>query len=221
MDKFIFVCYEHGTGGESLSVELSQLPFCQTLRYEKHAGRTWTYDCFDKLFLRNFQADWISQASQIKSNSQIRVVPSHYRPEELMKLFNDAIFVVINSPKRETDIASLLKRIYRQVWLTKHDRLDQKIGYFIQNSGRKPDRDQIKIMSRPITNGGIQCLINSRENTRDTVKKLFRVWARNFRPSFHYNDESRLLTIEYLEMDRKTIGKLKSKLTNLINNIYS
>lgn len=219
MNKFIFVCYEHGTGGESLSVEISRLPFCETLRHEKHSGRTWTFDCFDKLFLRNFNDNWKQIARRVNTDHRVRVVPSHYRPEELKKLFPNEIFVVINSPVTQSDMKKLLKRIYKQVWLTKHQRLDQKIGYFIQNCGRKPNREQVKRMAKPITNGGIQCLINEKEINKHSIKDLFRRWANDFKPSFHYHNGPKIITIEYADRNTKSIQDIKSKLTYLVSTV--
>jgi len=217
MNKFIFVCYQHGTGGEVLSVEISKLPFCQHLRYEKHSGRTWTFDCFDKLFLKEFRPDWEQKAAQVKPSELVRVVPSHYRPEKLKKLFPDDIFIVINSPSTKSGLTKLLKRIYKQVWLTKHHNLEQKIGYFIQCSGKKPNRDQIKILNKDISNGGIQCLINEEKITKEMIKKLFRVWAKDFRPLFHYKDGHNLFAIDYPDIGVEVIQNLKNKLTRIIS----
>ena len=219
MNKFIFVCYEHGTRGESLAVEISRLPFCQTLLYEKHGGRTWTFDCFNKLFLKNYTNNWMQIARQIKTDHRVRVVPSHYRPEELKKLFTNEIFVVINSPVTQSDMKKLLKRIYKQVWLTKHQSLDQKIGYFIQNCGRKPNREQVKRMAKPITNGGIQCLINEKEINKHSIKDLFREWANGYKPSFHYYNGPKIITIEYADRNTKSIQDIKSKLTNIVSTV--
>ena len=52
MPKFIFVCFQHGAGGEALSVEIRKLKKCNTLNYTKHGPRTWSYDYFDRLFLK-------------------------------------------------------------------------------------------------------------------------------------------------------------------------
>ena len=218
MNKFIFVCYEHGTGGESLSVEISRLPFCETLLHEKHGGRAWTFDCFNKLFLKNYNKDWMQIASQVKPAQKVRVVPSHYTPETLRKLFPNELFVIINSPATQSGMTKLLKRIYKQVWLTKHNRLDQKIGYFIQNCGRNPNREQIKKMNKPISNGGIQCLINDEKINPSSIKKMFRLWAKNFRPSFFYKDTDKLFTLNFDEKNtNEVIEDLKTKLTNVIN----
>lgn len=219
MNKFIFVCYEHGTGGESLSVEISRLPFCETLPHEKHSGRVWTFDCFNKLFLKNYNKDWMQMASQVKPAQKVRVVPSHYTPETLRKLFPNELFVIINSPVTQSGMTKLLKRIYKQVWLTKHNRLDQKIGYFIQNCGRKPNKEQIKRMAKPITNGGIQCLINEKEVNKHSIKDLFKKWANNFKTSFHYHNGPNILTIEYADRNTKSIQDIKSKLTHLISTV--
>ena len=85
MDKFIFVCYDHGAGGEGLAVEISKLHFCNDLKYEKHGDRTWSFDYFNKLFLKNYQKDWIDQISGNHTGKFYEVIPSHYRPELIQK----------------------------------------------------------------------------------------------------------------------------------------
>ena len=107
----------------------------------------------------------------------------------------------------------------KQVWLTKHQRLDQKIGYFIQNCGRKPNREQVKRMAKPITNGGIQCLINEKEINKHSIKNLFRRWANDFKPSFHYHNGPKIITIEYADRNTKSIQDIKSKLTYLVSTV--
>jgi hypothetical protein len=59
MDKLIFVCYQHGFGGENLSHRISQHPLCDRLLVKTEKGRTVIKnDIFNKVFLgfnNNFQ----------------------------------------------------------------------------------------------------------------------------------------------------------------------
>jgi len=206
--KFIFVCYEHGTGGENLAVAISKLPFCEDLKHEKHSGRTWTYDCFNKLFLRPYKSDWMIEAEQIQKSDTVRVVPSHYRPEKLKLLYPDEIYVIINIPRTPIGITRLMKRIYKHVWLTKHPHLNQKIGYFIHNAHIRnvhnihnkstvPNLAQIQEMDQPIMNGEIECLIANKKINKENMKELFRTYAKAYYPEFRYKDENNTFVIEY------------------------
>lgn len=217
MHKFIFVCYEHGMGGERLAVELSNNSFCNYLTHEKHGPRTWGYDCFNKLFLKNYDADWKKKLPEIEPSKLYHVVPSHYTPELLEQVFPDAIYVVINAPRTEKGIQSLYRRIYRHVWLTSHNRLDQKVGYFIQHAGKYPDRQQLKMLDKEVTNGEIQCIIQRLEYTKENVKKIFSRTMKLFQPSFDYTDTDKILTIDYEQMINGDKEKLTQRLKNLIS----
>ena len=217
MHKFIFVCYEHGMGGEKLAVELSNNSFCNYLTHEKHGPRTWGYDYFNKLFLKNYDEDWKQKLPEIEPSKLYHVVPSHYTPELLQQVFPDAIYVVINAPRTENGIKRLHRRIYRHVWLTSHNKLDQKVGYFIQYAGKYPNRQQLKMLDKEVTNAEIQCMVHDLEYTKENLKKIFNRIVKPWRPTFNYKDSSKILTIDYEQLISGNKEELNQRLRTLIS----
>lgn len=214
MSRFIFVCYQHGHGGESLAVEISKLEICNPLEHEKQGKRTWTQDHFNKLFLKPYDPQWKHKVQPAVDNEKYYVVPSHYRPETLRELFPMALYIVINSPTTKERLQSLTNRIYKNVWLTKHKRLDQKIGYFITNAGHSPDRGQLKELAKDITNGEIQCVMHRVMKNRNNIKSIFKKWTEKYTPNFLYQNEDKLVTISYDDLMDKKTDSIMSWLTN-------
>jgi hypothetical protein len=212
MPKFIFVCYEHGTGGEPLAVEISKLKKCNTLSYTKHGIRIWSYDYFNKLFLKSYDKNWKNKIKLDKtSNEFYYVVPSHYDPDIIKEVFPNEFFVVINSPKTIEGIKNLKERIFDHVWLTKHNNLQEKIGFYIENAGKKPSRSHLKKLGQDLLNGEIKCIIHNVEPTLTNMKELFeKVNVRSDR--FNYINKKNLFTIDYKDV-------ITNKNENLINNL--
>ena len=219
MSKIIFICYEHGAGGEGLAVAISSLPFCVDLSYEKHDDRTWTYDYFNKLFLKNFDPEWKNKLPKLPKESNYIVVPSHYRPEILKEVFSTALYVVINSPQTKVSQDNLLKRIFKQVWSTSHNTLAQRIGYFIQNAGgTKPDRQQLKALDKNISNGEIQCLINRVDPNPVNIKMLFDKWSDHYEACFKYDNNDHIITVTYEDLVKGKTQKVMQWLTKAIDD---
>jgi len=212
MPKFIFVCYEHGTGGEPLAVEISKLKKCNTLSYTKHGIRIWSYDYFNKLFLKSYDKNWKNKIKLDKtSNEFYYVVPSHYDPDIIKEVFPNEFFVVINSPKTIEGIKNLKERIFDHVWLTKHNNLQEKIGFYIENAGKNPSRSHLKKLGQDLLNGEIKCIIHNVEPTLTNMKELFeKVNVRSDR--FNYINKKNLFTIDYKDV-------ITNKNKNLINNL--
>ena len=204
-------------GGERLAVELSKNSFCNYLTYEKHGPRTWGYDCFNKLFLKNYDEDWKQKLPEIEPSKLYHVVPSHYTPELLQQVFPDAIYVVINAPRTENGIKRLHRRIYRHVWLTSHNKLDQKVGYFIQYAGKYPNRQQLKMLDKEVTNAEIQCMVHDLEYTKENLKKIFNRIVKPWRPTFNYKNSGKILTIDYEQLIRGNKEELNQRLRTLIS----
>jgi len=212
MPKFIFVCYEHGTGGEPLAVEISKLKKCNTLSYTKHGIRIWSYDYFNKLFLKSYDKNWKNKIKLDKtSNEFYYVVPSHYDPDIIKEVFPNEFFVVINSPKTIEGIKNLKERIFDHVWLTKHNNLQEKIGFYIENAGKNPSRSHLKKLGQDLLNGEIKCIIHNVEPTLTNMKELFeKINLRSDR--FNYINKKNLFTIDYKDV-------ITNKNENLINNL--
>ena len=216
MPKFIFVCFQHGAGGEALSVEMSKLKKCNTLNYTKHGPRTWSYDYFDRLFLKYPAKNWKDNIKlDKKANKFYYVIPSHYTPDSIKEVFPNDIFVVITSPQTTEGIESLKERIFQHVWLTKHNTLQERIGYYIHETGKKPNRNHLKKLNNNLLNGEIECVIQNVEPTLTNMKKLFEKFNIKYTGKtkrFNYINEKNLFTISYEDV-------VTNKKENLFNNL--
>ena len=209
MNRFIFVCYGHGSGGEGLSVLISSLQFCNDLKHEKHNSRTWTYDYFNKLFLNYQDPGWLNTIKHNYEGENYEVNPKSYTPEVIKKKFPDALYVVINSPRNESDKEILSNQVYEKVWLTKHDTLSQRVGFFLHNNNNQaPTREQMKILKDEISNGEIRCMIEGIDATPDNIKKLHLstpLQAFDGIYDWYYDHSHNLFALEYRDMlDNKT-----------------
>ncbi len=221
--KFIFVCFQHGAGGEALSVEISKLKKCNTLDYTKHGPRTWSYDYFDRLFLKYPAKNWKDNIKLDKtSNEFYYVVPSHYTPSTIKEVFPNDIFVVITAPKTTEGMNNLKKRIFDHVWLTKHNTLQEKIGFYIEEAGKKPSRDHLKKLNQDLLNGEIYCIIRGVKPTLTNMKKLFEksvsqtYYFKKENERFDYINEKNLFTISYKDFvtnKKENLFKFLTKLT--------
>ena len=219
--KFIFVCYQHGAGGEPLSVEISKLKKCNTLNYTKHGIRTWSYDYFDKLFLKYYDKNWKDKIKLDKeANKFYYVIPSHFTPSTIKEVFPNDIFVVITSPKTTEGIESLKERIFQNVWLTKHNTLQEKIGFYILNAGKRPNRNHLKKLNQDLLNGEINCIIQNIKLTLTNVKELFKkhvkeklvIKTKQFN-YINYINKKNIFTISYEDL------QITNKKENLLNNL--
>ena len=108
MDKLIFVCYEHGLGGENLSYRISKHTFCDNLLVKIEKGRTVIKnDIFNKIFLgfnNNFQYSFQDKEklckkiikdfkNKIDKIKKYNVVPSHIDADTLKKFFINSYFI--------------------------------------------------------------------------------------------------------------------------------
>lgn len=203
MNRFIFVCYEHGTGGEGLCASISGLPFCEDLKFERMGSRTWTYDYFDKFFLTDLVEGWEHSVTADYKGEKYQVIPSHADPFEIQKKFPDAYYIVINSPVTVEDKIELKNTIFEKVWKTRHNTFAQRIGYFMQfseiyNKGKKPTRDQLKkLKDDKILNGEIRCLVHGLEPNDDNMKILWSKHVRTKTTLFKHKESATIFPIPY------------------------
>ncbi len=201
MFKFLFVCYNHGAGGENLAVRLSAHEKFTTLAHDMMGDRTWSYDVFEKLFLKPFDADWKNKVKDIEQNDLIDVIPSHYSPTTLRQYFPDELYVVINYPTSPQAFKSYKDGIYNKVWLSKHKTLQQKVGYWKTNTIKPITRENLKALNQDITNGEIECLINELPNTEQNIKKIFESKFLQAKERFSYVEDEKLLVIRYEDLN--------------------
>ena len=197
MFRFIFVCYNHGAGGEKLSVQISKNAKCNTLKYDVMDKRTWSYDYFNKLFLKPYDKNWKDKCDTTAKSELIHVVPSHYSPSTLREVFPNEFYVVINYPKTAGGVCTLKGSTYEKVWCTKHNNLHQKLGYWRVNTNREITRDIMKQLNQELTNGEIQCLINDMSISENNIRTLFNQNFYDVPEKLNYTDAENIITIEY------------------------
>jgi len=206
MDKFIFVCYDHGCGGENLSVQISKRDYCNPLECANQAGRTWSEDIFNKLLLKNTTKNsWQKQIPNIPVSDKYYVIPSHREPSELKLVFKDSIFVVVNFPTSVDSILHLHNRVYEKVWLSSHSNIKQKIG-FCEQVGYTVGGEKLKQINNSLNNAHIHCILNDIDYTDANVELLF-AKTRRYK-GMNYLDDDKTIALEYNNIDMKKLDRL-------------
>jgi|TARA_B100000214_G_scaffold352465_2_gene307718 hypothetical protein len=217
MYNFIFVCYNHGAGGENLALQISKSKYCNTLAYDKMGYRTWTYDIFDKFFLKPFDKNWQNKLKQVAPTTLVDVVPSHYSPAELKKKFPNELYVVINYPTTSKGLVEYRQAVYQKVWLSKHNTLQQKVGYWKNNTNKALTRDNVKKLSKNITNGDIECIIADMPINKKNAKLLFETKMLKMKDKFNFKQKQNIIvtTYEKLSNINSLLKLVNSRLTTL------
>ena len=217
MYNFIFVCYNHGAGGENLALQISKSKYCNTLAYDKMGYRTWTYDIFDKFFLKPFDKNWQNKLKQVTPTTLVDVVPSHYSPAELKKKFPNELYVVINYPTTPKGLVEYRQAVYQKVWLSKHNTLQQKVGYWKNNTNKALTRDIVKKLSKNITNGDIECIIADMPIIKKNAKLLFESKMLKMKDKFNFKQKQNIIvtTYEKLSNINSLLKLVNSRLTTL------
>ena len=209
MIKIIFVCYNHGTGGETLAQQISLLDQCNNLPYKKVKGRTVTRD----IFKGNFRNAKFSQQPLPPPSDKWYVVPSHFLPKQLNEwdklnsvvigkdMNAEKFYVVINDPITKEHEELVNKNIYEKVWTRKfYDILE--IQGQIKSDGYNPKapffKDKIK---SGITLGELRCLYNKELPTKENVQKQLkiRMESHNTRERFFNITGPNVVNITYKE----------------------
>jgi len=207
MDKFIFVCYDHGCGWENLSVQISQRPYCNTLRYTTHNTRTWTEDVFNKLLLKNTTCtNWQEHIPEVSESKKFNVIPSHRPPSELKNVFKNSVFVVINFPTSRDSLLHLHNRIYEKVWLTSHINIQQKLGFCKEEGYNLNSQEKLKKINSALNNAHIHCIMNDLEFTDANVNYLLSKKLPYYGMSFE--DDHQTIALEYNNIDIKKLDRL-------------
>jgi hypothetical protein len=199
MDKLIFVCYQHGFGGENLSYRISQHTLCDKLPVKIEKGRTIIKnDVFNKVLLgfnNNFQYSFQDKEklckkiikdfkNKIDKIKKYNVVPSHVDADVLKKCFYNSYFVTIQPPKTEEQYQQYLRHLYDDYWLYKTTNLSEYIGEIyckIEIFHDEKTEKEIKYLTKEILSkykntlsfGQIQCVVNGLDPSPENMKKLF------------------------------------------------
>ena len=207
MDKFIFVCYDHGCGGENLSVEISKKDYCNTLEYTIQNSRTWSNDVFNKLLLKSTAKNsWQDQIPKVPYSEKFNIIPSHREPNELKSVFKNSIFVVINFPTSSETLLHLQNRIYEKVWLSSHTNLKQKIGFCEEHGYNINTHKKLKQINDSLNNAHIHCIMNDLDFTEENIKHLLVKTLQN--KGMNYCDDHQTIALEYNNIDMKKLDRL-------------
>lgn len=201
MAKFIFVCYDHGTGGEGLSVKISKRDYCNPIESYKQDNRTFTSDVLNKLLLKSStEFTWNKQLPEIKDNGKYYVVPSHRQPKEIQNSFPDSIYVVINFPITSELKKHLCTGIKERVWYTSHSNLKEKMGFCTEYQYTINSQETLQRINKAVNNAEIHCIMNGMEYTEENVDILFHkkvINAKIGNSGMRYEDNDKIITLEY------------------------
>lgn len=223
MKNIIFVIYQHGFGGESLSYRLSQHPLCRALTAKITEGRTViTNDVFEKKFLTNHEISnpgitqneddcrkiFYQYKNEIIKSKKIIISPSHIKYNTLQKIFDSAKFVIISPPQTTQEINTWKKHLYEDVWCYKTDNVQELLGEIIckikLSAGGMPQEQLkqkcakiLKNYKNKLTYGQISCLVNDVEPTYNNQKKIFRKLIKDIKFSYFNKNDSNILYVPF------------------------
>lgn len=211
MSKFVFVCYDHACGGESLALKISQLPQCHTLKYKKFKKRTVVDDVFDKELLMAIP----TKPLQLINNTTdlFHVVPSHLLPETLQKFYPDSLYVVINFPKTQQGMHHLYLRKYRYFEMSVCTTFLQRLGEYKDRGGDMTNADNIKQLAKPLKNIQIRCLAKNLEPTKQNCRKVF--LSSLSKQGMNYKTDKNIVACDF---EHKDSDKFFNAISNRIRN---
>ena len=228
MDKLIFVCYQHGFGGENLSHRISQHTLCDRLLVKKEKGRTVIKnDIFNKVFLgfnNNFQYNFQDKEklcikiikdfkNKIDKVNKFTIVPSHIDADILRKVFYNSYFITIEPPRTEEQYQQYLQHLYNNFWLYRTTDMAEYVGEIYskieifkdektENEIKKLTKDILSKYKNTLSFGQIQCVVNGLEPSIKNMKKLF--FSLHGKKKFNYynrfKNKSNILNISYKDV---------------------
>lgn len=177
MPKIIFVCYDQGSGGERMSVEISKLSNVYDLKYKLVGSRTVTQD-ITLGYSRNdlFKLQTLQNIFEKLDNNKWYVVPTHFKPKQLEKLNIKKFYVIIyiSSKKSLTEVFENKKE---KVWNhTFTDALEIK-GQIEAHKADPYDPYIISRLKGPISYGKLWSIIKKIEPLSKNLKKEFDLWV--------------------------------------------
>jgi hypothetical protein len=236
MDKLIFVCYQHGFGGENLSHRISNHALCDNLLVKIEKGRTIIKnDVFNKIFLgfnNNFQYSFQNQEklckkvmknfkNKIDKIKKYNIVPSHIDAGTLRKVFTNSYFITIEPPKTKEQHRCYCQHLYNNFWLYKTTNLAEYIGEIYskielfnsektQNEIKKLTKDILFKYKNKLSFGQIQCVINDLDPSIKNMKKLFFLLygKKKFNYYNKFKNKFNILNISYKDVKNYNIENI-------------
>jgi hypothetical protein len=202
-DKIIFVCYTAGSGGERVSVEISQLPGMVPLSYYTANGNRTviTNDIFDKKFLKpSPMLEIVESAAQSLNNNPItglHVVPSHHDFKLLLPYFSNSKFIRLLA--NTSDQPQLDKNLYEKIWLGYIPTFSEFTGYCLCYTDKVTLSKLLaeKKLNLNMTIGEIHCALKNQLPTPQNSKKLFTELAKKSFNEILPADHPQVLDIPY------------------------
>ena len=194
MDKFIFVCYKNGCGGEQLALKISNTQGCIPLEFNKHGKRTVVKDIFKSNLLKKIPAS--NFVPNPGPDTDFNVVPTHMSPDVLQETYPNSIFVVIKLPESDIDKKKLILRKYRYFELSTSPGFIERLGEYRDLGG-----------NMPLKNIEIRCLVNDLELNSANFKKLF-LDKISRKKTFPYTLKENLIVIDFIDVYNNKIDKL-------------
>jgi hypothetical protein len=236
MDKLIFVCYQHGFGGENLSHRISQHGLCDRLVVKIKKGRTVIEnDIFNKIFLgfnNNFEYSFQDKEklckkiiknfkNKIEEIKKYNIVPSHIDACILKKFFINSYFITIEPPRTKEQHQQYLEHLYNDFWLYKTNNLKEYVGEIyakIELFKNKKTKNETKELTKRIlfkykhnlSFGQIRCVINQIEPTVENMEKLFfsLYGKKKFKFYNKFKNKSNILNIPYKSVKNHNIENI-------------
>jgi len=198
MVKLIFVCYQHGFGGENLSYRLSLDDRCNQLKIKKllKLNRTVILDeLFEKNFLKySYDKKKINKIyKDLKKNKSKKyyIVPTHFNYTFLKKKFKNSLFITIAPPIDTCGKKKVFDHIYKNVWQYSTSDVREFVGellniidFYNLQSNNKKNKLVIEILKKyktKLTFGGIRCVLNKLLPTIDNQKYLFENYKKKYK----------------------------------------
>ena len=210
MNNIIFVCYDQGTGGEHLAVEISKLNQCNDLYYNVINGRYVTIDIvIGKLRYLDFNYKEINDMINQHPSSKWHVIPTHFTPDELYNVDAKKIFVIIRTPTDEQH-----QRVIDQKVLEYKFSNPLQIKGQIEADGYEPIKI-LKGQNGPISYNKLLCLYANLPVTNENLEKCaneYKVINRKYKFNKPY---AKHIEVEYL--DTKKVN-FYQQFTKLLSN---
>ena len=165
MVKVLFVCYDQGTGGEHLAVEISTLECCNDLQYKIVNGRYVSSDI--TLGKCRYEPLPIQDINDLLTESdKWHVIPTHYFPHQFDEIKATKFFVCITTPPDAKHTSVIQQKVFSRKFTTPLDIKGQ-----IEADGYDP-KIILQKHKGPLDYQSLLCLYKGVDITDENIDKL-------------------------------------------------